>query len=96
MQITTHTRRRQGHTVSAAVSIRVVCVALGVMLLAAERPVHAYIDPGSGSLIYQTALGLLLGFGFMFRRVAAGVTRFFKGRPHDDGGAPKDPAADQH
>jgi hypothetical protein len=62
------------------------------MLLLAERPVHAYLDPGSGSLIYQTAIGLLLGFGFMFRRVAAGVARFFKGRPHDEADAPEDPA----
>jgi hypothetical protein len=65
------------------------------MLLIAERPVHAYIDPGSGSLIYQTALGLLLGFGFMFRRVIAGVSRLFKGRPQPDADAPERPAADR-
>ena len=80
---------------SPAASIAGVCVALVLMLLLAERPAHAYIDPGSGSLIYQTALGLLLGFGFMFRRVAAGVTRFFKGRPHDDADAPEGPATRQ-
>jgi hypothetical protein len=65
------------------------------MLLIAEGPAHAYIDPGSGSLIYQTALGLLLGFGFMFRRVAAGVARFFKGHEPGDGHSPQGPAAER-
>jgi hypothetical protein len=96
MEITTHARRRRRHKVGPAASLGGVIVALGLMLLIAERPAHAYIDPGSGSLIYQTALGLLLGFGFMFRRVVAGVTRIFKGRPHDDAARPEDPAAGQH
>jgi hypothetical protein len=65
------------------------------MLLLAERPAHAYIDPGSGSLIYQTALGLLLGFGFVFRRMVAGMMRFFKGRDRAADTASQDPAADR-
>jgi hypothetical protein len=83
MEITKHARRSSRHRSVPAASVKGTAIALGLMLLVAERPAHAYIDPGSGSLIYQTALGLLLGFGFMFRRVAAGVARFFKSR---DGG----------
>lgn len=38
-----------------------------------ERPVHAYIDPGSGSLIYQAILAAVLGVGFTFRRVLGAI-----------------------
>ncbi len=81
MEITTHVRRgsRPGCTPTASFSGMAVAVVL--VVLSSEQPAHAYLDPGSGSLIYQAALGLLLGFGFMFRRVASGVSRFFKGRP---------------
>src|SRR5207237_7676923 len=96
MQITTPARRRPRHTGIHRIALSGSWLALALMLLVSERPAHAYIDPGSGSLIYQTALGLLLGFGFMFRRVAAGVVRLFRGRSHDDGGSPEDSAADHH
>ena len=52
-------------------------------MLISERPAHAYIDPGSGSLIYQTALTLLLGAGFFFRRTLASIGRLFRGRGGD-------------
>jgi hypothetical protein len=95
MENTTHARRNARHRITPPVSVSGVLVALGLMLMMAEQPAHAYIDPGSGSLIYQTAIGLLLGFGFMFRRVAAGVTRFFRGRSHADTHAQEDAAADR-
>jgi len=38
----------------------------------------AYIDPGSGSLIYQTLLTILLGLGFVLRRVRGSISRFVK------------------
>jgi len=50
---------------------------VGVWLLS-ERPAHAYIDPGTGSLIYQTALTVLLGLGLVMRRSRESVSRFFK------------------
>ena len=52
--------------------------AAAVMLLIAERPAHAYIDPGTGSLIYQTALTVLLGVGFMLRRSRESISRFVR------------------
>lgn len=55
-----------------------VAVAALVMTLIAERPAFAYIDPGTGSLIYQTALTVLLGLGFVLRRSGATISRFVK------------------
>ena len=49
-----------------------------VLLLLAEQPAYAYIDPGTGSLIYQTALTVLLGLGLMVRRSRESVARFFR------------------
>ena len=46
------------------------------------RDAFAYIDPGTGSLIYQTALAAMLGAGILFRRVwiklGSAVLRFFR------------------
>ena len=62
--------------------------AFAVLLLISEQPAHAYIDPGSGSLIYQTALTLLLGAGFFFRRTLASIGRLFRGRSSDTASSP--------
>ena len=53
-----------------------VAVTALLMLLIAERQAFAYIDPGTGSLIYQTALTVLLGLGFVLRRSGASIARF--------------------
>ena len=55
-------------------------VALFGVVLLFERPAHAYIDPGSGSLIYQVLLAGLLGLGFTLRRTADSISRFVRGR----------------
>jgi hypothetical protein len=55
-----------------------LAIAALLMLLIAERPAFAYIDPGTGSLIYQTALTVLLGLGFVLRRSRASIARFVK------------------
>jgi hypothetical protein len=49
-------------------------------LLVSERRAAAYIDPGSGSMVYQTALMILLGLGFTLRRTAASISRFVRSR----------------
>lgn len=59
-----------------------------VVFLLGERPAHAYIDPGTGSLIYQTALTLLLGVGLIMRRARGSIARLVKrlgGRESDSG-----------
>ena len=63
------------------------------LLLLGERPAHAYIDPGTGSLIYQTALTLLLGAGLVLRRFRGSVARFVK-RLGGRGAGPESPGAE--
>jgi hypothetical protein len=55
-----------------------LAVAAVLLVLVAERPAYAYIDPGTGSLIYQTALTMLLGVGLMLRRSRETIGRFFR------------------
>ena len=60
-----------------------IAVAVVGVLLASEHPAQAYIDPGSGSLIYQALLAGLLGLGFTLRRTTESLTRLvrrFSGR----------------
>jgi len=52
-------------------------VAAGLWLLS-ERPAYAYIDPGTGSMIYQAALTALLGLGLVLRQSRESVSRFFR------------------
>jgi hypothetical protein len=53
-------------------------VAVALIELIGERPAYAYIDPGTGSLIYQTALTALLGLVYMLRHSRASISRFVK------------------
>lgn len=39
-----------------------------VLLIALEQPAHAYVDPGSGLLIFQVVGSMLTGACFMLRR----------------------------
>ncbi|MBM3770919.1 MAG: hypothetical protein FJW27_06460 [Acidimicrobiia bacterium] len=52
-------------------------IAFGVLslLVAFERPALAYIDPGSGSLSYQTILSAILGIGLTSRRLLGALKR---------------------
>ena len=38
-----------------------------VMFLLVSNPVYAYIDPGTGSIIFQAVAAGLLGFGYAFK-----------------------------
>ena len=53
-------------------------MAAAILVLIGERPAYAYIDPGTGSLIYQTALTVLLGLGLMLRRSRESIARFVR------------------
>jgi hypothetical protein len=69
--------------------VGLVAAVVGAWLLS-ERPAYAYIDPGTGSMIYQAALTALLGLGLVLRQSRESVSRFLKritGRH-----APSDPA----
>ena len=63
------------------------------LLLLIEQPAYAYIDPGTGSLIYQTALTLLLGAGLVLRRARGSIARFVK-RLGGRGAGPEGPGAE--
>ena len=68
-----------------------LAAAAALLVLIGERPAYAYVDPGTGSLIYQTALSILLGLGFALRRSRASLSRLVRrlsGRDvASDGGA---------
>ena len=40
-----------------------------LLLLAAPTPAHAYLDPGTGSMLIQAALAALFGLGLALRQV---------------------------
>jgi len=48
------------------------------LFLLGERAAFAYVDPGTGSLLYQTALTIVLGLGLVFRRVRGSILDFVK------------------
>ncbi len=53
------------------------CLTCAVFLLG-ELPAFAYVDPGTGSLLFQTALTVVLGLGLVFRRVRGSIVDFVK------------------
>jgi len=40
-----------------------------LLLLGTERPAQAYIDPGTGMMIWQTVAAAVLGVAFYFRKL---------------------------
>ena len=64
------------------------------VFLLGERPAYAYIDPGTGSLIYQTALTLLLGLGLVLRQSRQSIVRFVKRLGGSRDTAPEQPPTD--
>lgn len=48
------------------------------MLLLTERSAYAYVDPGTGSLLYQAALTLLIGLGLAVRRIRGSIAGFVR------------------
>lgn len=43
-------------------------VLVALLLMGADNGVHAYIDPGSGALIWQAIVAGFVGAAFYFRR----------------------------
>jgi hypothetical protein len=55
---------------------------LVLLLVSTERHAKAYVDPGSGALVWQGMLASLLGAAFYFRRALGWVkNKVFKSRP---------------
>ena len=72
----------------------IIILACAVFLLA-ERPASAYVDPGTGSMLLQTALTVFIGVGLVLRRVRGSIVSFVK-RLGGRESAPEDPAAEHH
>jgi hypothetical protein len=52
-----------------------------LLLVSTERPAKAYVDPGSGALVWQGLLATIVGSAFYIRRVVGWVkTRLFHGK----------------
>ena len=71
-------------------SIRVVAAAAVLAALVAA-PAHAYLDPGTGSMLLQGIIGAFLAVGVTLRLYWHRIKRLFRsGKPH---GAADDPGA---
>lgn len=61
----------------------VVCLALGFSLLFVA-PAQAYIDPGSGSLIFQVIVGSAMAVGLAVKVFWRRIVSLFSRRRSDD------------
>jgi hypothetical protein len=51
-------------------------ILIAVCMIATERPALAYVDPGTGAIIWQSVLAFIAGAAFSFRR----INSWFKNR----------------
>lgn len=62
-----------------------VVVIVGVLLyLAAAKPAYAYLDPGTGSYVFQLLIAGLLGGAFFLRSTYKTIIRKFKKDPEPE------------
>jgi hypothetical protein len=60
-------------------------IAAGVLVfLAATKPAHAYLDPGTGSYIFQLLVAGLLGSTFFLRTAIKKIRRSLGKRPDNE------------
>ena len=57
---------------------------VAVLVAAFERPAHAYLDPGSGSMLMQVLLGGVAGVAVIVKLYWRGLLSFLRIRPRDD------------
>jgi hypothetical protein len=76
-------RSRAGH------GARDGLVAAATIVLAAEARLGAYIDPGSGALIWQAILAAFFGGAFYFRRFLTRLTFWKKSDKTENDHAPE-------
>jgi hypothetical protein len=66
-------------TKNRVVNVAVVTVCLS---FAGIGPAHAYVDPGSGSVIVTTILGLVAAIGYTFRKYFYKLRGAFRSGPN--------------
>jgi hypothetical protein len=57
---------------------------VALLVAAFERPAHAYLDPGSGSMLMQVLLGGVAGVAVIVKLYWRGLLSFLRIRPRDD------------
>jgi len=77
-------RVQQSHSRATAQAIHgiLTCLFAGALFCAFEPRAHAYIDPGSGLLVYQSMSAMLAGMLFCLRRR---IASFFSGSGRSHG-----------
>lgn len=60
--------------------LMVSCLTVIVLLLLLPEKASAYVDPGSGALLWQTVVASVVGLMFYFRRV---FIRLLRGSKRD-------------
>ncbi|MBK6735631.1 MAG: hypothetical protein IPG61_16455 [bacterium] len=63
---------------------RLLALVLITGSLLAPRPAHAYVDPGSGSLVIQGIIAAVVGVGLTLRLYWRRIRRLFTGRSSRD------------
>lgn len=65
-------------TLNSASSVSSVRIALCLLsLVAFPATASAYIDPGTGSLLFQSLLAVLFGIGVAFRKLHSWIAQFW-------------------
>lgn len=57
---------------------------LTLFMLGTERPAHAYLDPGSGSLLLQVIIGAVAAFFFTVKNFWRSILGFFSPNKNKD------------
>lgn len=55
-------------------------LSFSLLFFLSAEPAHAYLDPGSGSFIFQIIIGTVLGSMFALKTYFRGIKRFISGR----------------
>ncbi len=65
-------------------SARLLALVLITGALLAPRPAHAYVDPGTGSLVIQGIIAAVVGVGLTLRLSWRRIRRLFTGKSTGD------------
>ena len=71
------------------ISVRPVFLAIAVSL-AAAGPAHAYLDPGTGSMMLQALAAAIISVGIFWRGVVAKFKMLFSRTPKNGAGGSSD------
>ena len=64
--------------------IRLTAISVVVFNVFLLNPAYAYVDPGSGSVLVTTVLGIIAAVGYTFRRFFYNMrAKFFKRKPEE-------------